>query len=194
MPLDEKSLLRLTKAMSLLLRHNSGNKLRIDANGYAAVDEVCSVLSGFDRFEGVKVTPSMLADAVADPSKTRFGLSDDSSRIRALSGHSFPVDLGLDPFEPSGDLYFGTSRDAMDKIMGDGFLRGAKLKVRLLESYEEAAAVASFRSGDPLVVAVDACRLMRDGWTFGKSQSGEVLTDRFGAEYCSEAFASTAVP
>jgi len=186
MPLDRPNLDKLSRAMSLILRHNSGGKLHIDRYGYADVTQVCSVLTSFSRFDGAEVTPDMLAEAAADPSKKRFGLSEDGRRIRALSGHSFSVDLGLEPFVPSGDLYFGTSRNALDRILTDGFLGSSKLKVRLLDKPDLALAVARTREGEPLVIAVDACRLHGSGWSFGRSESGEILTDRFGGEYCSE--------
>lgn len=70
--------------------------------------------------------------------------------------------------------------------MKEGFLGSKKLKVRLLESEETAAAVASARRGEPVIVRVDAQRLAKEGRTFGRAANGEILVDRFGPEYCSE--------
>src|SRR5690606_14765672 len=111
----------------------------------------------------------------------------DGDTIRALSGHSFPVDTGGEPFDPDGPLYFGTTQ-ASRRVLDEGLLNSKKLKVRLSYSHQEAFGIASSRpAGDPLVIEVDAVRLAQDGWSFELLSNGEILTNPIGPEYLSEA-------
>ena len=59
---------------------------------------------------------------VTESEKKRFELRDDT--VRATYGHSFPVDLGLEPVEPPAELYYGTARDLAQSILHKGLEPG----------------------------------------------------------------------
>lgn len=181
--LHENDLKKVSKSLSLVLRHNAGHKIFIDANGYADVDEVCSYLATLDRFSG-KFDRAWISEALKDSVKQRFAFSPDGSRIRAVSGHSFPVDLQNDSFIPDGPLYFGTSKDSEGRIKEHGLTQSVKLKTRLVEKVEDALAIAETRTGEPLVLEIDAVALYRAGFHFEKAEGGEILTDKIPAEFC----------
>lgn len=182
--MSDIALEQITKSLSLVLRHNKEKALTIDERGFAVIDELCSYLSTLSRYpDGFK--KEWIAAALEDPSKKRFGLSADGRKIRALSGHSFKIDLGYAPYHPKGSLYFGTSNLSADEIIKHGLTKSTKVKVRLVESIDHALDIAKTREGEPLIVAVNAEALVQDGFRFELAESGEILSDKIPAEYCS---------
>jgi len=186
--LDEAGIDKASRAMALLLRHNPGGRLRIDPCGWASVDGLTEALRSLERFS-VGFDRAWVAEVLSHPKgRKRFALSEDGLSVRALSGHSFEVLLDLEPYEPSGPLWLGLAGKSAARTLEEGVEWSARPMARLLESREEAERQALAR--DPAagaVVEVDALALARDGWRFGRSGSGEVLTPRFGAAYCSPA-------
>ena len=88
------SLVRTSKFLSLILRHNPGQiGLTLDGEGWADVDEL---LMAAVR-SGVQIDRSILERVVAENDKKRFAFNPDGTRIRANQGHSVPVELGLAP-------------------------------------------------------------------------------------------------
>jgi hypothetical protein len=85
--------------------------------------------------------------------KQRFELKD--SRVRATYGHSFPVDLGLEPVEPPPQLYFETERDLGQSILRIGLRPRDRQYVHLSSSVNEAIAVGKRRDSAPAVIVVD---------------------------------------
>ena len=182
MAIDHQRL--VSTALSFLLRHNNEGKLEIARDGYADVDTVIELINARSKEVSAIVRMEDVIEAVNGQDKVRFELSDDERQIRAISGHSFPVDIPGEEYVPSGSLWFGTTAKATPTIEEHGLSHTSKLKVRLRETFEEALAIAEMRAGDPLVVEVDAERLHSDGYEFSLLSNGEVVTDRFGVEYC----------
>jgi putative RNA 2'-phosphotransferase len=59
-------------------------------------------------------------------------------KIRATYGHSFPVDLGLEPVQPPPQLYNGTARDLAQSILRVGLKPRDRQYVHLSSSVNEA--------------------------------------------------------
>jgi len=197
MELTDRQRKNLSTAFVGLLRHNEGQRIAIDRQGWADLDDVIGILSAYQRVQdvGLPLDRDLIAEMVCGDEKNRFQLSDDGRRIRATSGHSFEVDLGLAPFVPETPLYFGTVVDKADDIRREGLTGSAKNKVRLVRTQEEALAIAEARGCEgPLVLEIDAPALARDGFEFGIAPSGEILVDRFGAEYVTELQAERPMP
>jgi putative RNA 2'-phosphotransferase len=75
--------------------------------------------------------------------------------VRATYGHSFPVDLGIEPVEPPAELYFGTARDLAQSILHKGLKPRDRQFVHLSASLEDAEAVGKRRDPAPAIVVVD---------------------------------------
>lgn len=176
----------LTKRLSKILRHNAGKRqIQFDNQGYAPLVVVLETL----RMETDVVdtlTAEQLIEALEAGDKQRFEIveSEGEAHIRAFSGHSFDVDIDGKPYIPDGSLWFGTSQDAKDDLCEFGFFGKTKLKVRLMRNRSDALEIAKTRGGGPLLVEIDAERMVADGWEFGLLDNGEVVTDHFGPEYC----------
>jgi putative RNA 2'-phosphotransferase len=83
----------------LAISYAIGHPIAFDRRGFAPWDEVVDAVR--ERFR--EVTEEQMCAVVIGSDKQRFELKD--SKVRATYGHSFPVDLGLEPVEPPRQLY-----------------------------------------------------------------------------------------
>lgn len=179
----------LSSSMVGLLRHNEKDALEIDGSGWAEVGAVVAAVASRTSVvrSGHPFDRDVLFRIVRDDAKGRFEIDPAGTRIRAVSGHSIDVDLGLEPYVPTGPLWFGTVVDHKERIAREGMTGSAKRKVRLLEDREAAEAVAVSRGcGGPMVLEIDAPALAAAGLAFGRNTAGEILVDRFGPGYAVE--------
>jgi len=175
----EKSLVRTSKFLSLVLRHDPGKiGLRLDPAGWANVDELLSAAAA----SGTPIGRETLERVVAGNDKQRFAFSPDGTRIRASQGHSVDVDLGLQPRTPPEVLYHGTATRFVDSIREKGLHSASRAHVHLSADEATARAVGQ-RHGRPVVLTIAAGRMHRDGRPFFRSENGVWLTDEVPAEY-----------
>ncbi|MEU5789807.1 RNA 2'-phosphotransferase [Micromonospora purpureochromogenes] len=176
--MDDRALVRLSKRMSLVLRHQPGKfGLAPDRAGWVAVDDLLAALR-IDRAD--------LDAVVAGNDKQRFAVergADGVERIRASQGHSIPVDLQLAPTAPPERLYHGTGAAVLDSIRATGLHRGGRHHVHLSPDVATARRVGARRSGAVVVLTVDAAAMARDGHVFYRSANGVWLTDAVPPAY-----------
>ncbi|MDP9021513.1 MAG: RNA 2'-phosphotransferase [Actinomycetota bacterium] len=177
--MDPRRRARLSKLLALLLRHDPQRAgLRLEPGGWVSVEHLIAALGRLGR----NVTKAELEEVVrvADGAggrggKDRFELSADGTHVRARYGHSLAVDMGYEPAEPPPVLYHGTATTALDVILTDGIRSMGRQLVHLSEDVPSAAQVGA-RHGRPVVVAVDAAALARDGGVFHRLPGGVWLT------------------
>lgn len=186
MNMDDHRRTKISKYVSLLLRHRPGKVgLVLDAAGWVGVDDLLARSSA----EGMRFTRAELDEVVARCPKRRFAVSPDGSKIRASQGHSVPVELGYEPATPPALLYHGTYEAVAGLIRAEGLKRMNRHHVHLSADAETARAVGS-RRGRPVIFAVDAARMAADGHAFFVAENGVWLTDAVPPEYLSDAFAT----
>jgi len=141
---------RISRFLSYLLRHRPREyPLAFDGHGFVAWSEIVDLVR--ERF--YDATEAEIRAVVSESEKKRFELRDD--KIRATYGHSFPVDLGLEPVEPPAELYYGTARDLAQSILHKGLKPRDRQFVHLSASLEDAEAVGKRRDPAPIIVVVD---------------------------------------
>ncbi|XTZ17775.1 RNA 2'-phosphotransferase [Micromonospora echinospora] len=176
--MDHRDVVRLSKRMSLALRHEPGRfGLTPDRGGWVPVA---------DLLHGMRMTRDELDAVVAGNDKQRFAVGrgpNGVERIRASQGHSIPVDLGLVPQTPPPHLYHGTGRQAAESIRVTGLHRGGRHHVHLSSDVETAHRVGARRGGPVVVLTVDAAAMARDGYLFYRSANGVWLTDTVPVDY-----------
>jgi putative RNA 2'-phosphotransferase len=167
------NLMRLSKFMSLVLRHAPDTVgLTLDECGWVAIDDLVSKA----RAGGVTLTREIIMTIVTNDAKGRYAVSEDGMRIRATYGHSLDVNLGLDPQEPPEHLFHGTATHALDSIKRDGLTRKRRQYVHLSADRTTAITVGG-RHGRPVVITVEAGRMYQAGFEFYHSESGIWLTE-----------------
>jgi putative RNA 2'-phosphotransferase len=152
---------RISRFLSYLLRHRPQEyPIAFDRHGFAPWGEVVDTVR--ERFR--EVTEEQMCAVVIGSDKQRFELKD--GKVRATYGHSFPVDLGLEPVEPPRQLYFGTARDLAQSILRKGLKPRDRYYVHLSPSVSEAIAVGKRRDPAPAIIVVDAPAAHAEGVRF----------------------------
>jgi putative RNA 2'-phosphotransferase len=177
--MDRKRRIKLSKFLSLILRHKpEAVGLVLDDGGWAEVDQLIATCGRAGR----PLTREALEQIVREGEKTRFALSEDGRRIRANYGHSIAVDLGLEPQIPPEHLFHGTATSNLGSITARGIGPGGRCFVHL--SADELTAVSvGRRHGTPIVLRVRARQMHQIGFTFYHSESGIWLTEHVPREY-----------
>ncbi len=164
---------RTSKFLALILRHKpEAVGIALDPEGWADVGDL---LAGMKR-NGHALTFDALANIVETNSKRRYAFNDDRTKIRAVQGHSRPVDVGLAPVTPPGRLYHGTVERFIGSIREKGLIRGTRLHVHLSADRESAALVGK-RRGQPIVLTVDSGTMAERRHVFYLSENGVWLTE-----------------
>lgn len=175
----DQELTRLSKFLSLVLRHDPGRiHLTLDGAGWADVE---ALLTAANK-AGQPLTRTLLQRIVAENDKQRFRFSEDGLRIRASQGHSVAVALALPPKLPPDLLYHGTATRFLASIRQQGLLAQRRQQVHL--SADQATAVkVGQRHGKPVVLTVRSGDMHRDGYLFYQADNGVWLTDQVPPHY-----------
>ncbi|GIH14119.1 RNA 2'-phosphotransferase [Rugosimonospora africana] len=159
-----------SRFLAYVLRHNpSAIGVTLDGAGWVAVDVLLAAMARHGR----PLSREALGAVVAGGDKRRFETS--GGRIRAMQGHSVPVDLGLEPLAPPAVLFHGTVPRFLAGIRAHGLRSGRRTHVHLSADDQTAAAVGA-RRGTPVVLRVDAAGMYRAGQLFYRAVNGVWLT------------------
>lgn len=179
MSMTDKQLVRLSKWVSLRLRHDpAGIGLTLDPAGWAAVDDFIAASAQ----HGVRLDRDTLDLVVANNNKRRFEYDESGARIRARQGHSIDVDLGYADAAPPQVLYHGTAVRSLPNIRREGLLAMSRHDVHL-SADEATARNVGARHGSPVVLTVEAAAMAADGHTFRVTGNGVWLTAAVPAQY-----------
>ncbi|MGV9424079.1 RNA 2'-phosphotransferase [Streptomyces sp. NPDC003656] len=175
--MDDRRTVKLSKYLSKHLRHQPERiGLTLDAGGWVEIDALMTAAAA----HGFPFTRAELDHVVAVNDKKRYAV--EGTRIRASQGHTVRVDLGLAPATPPPYLYHGTVARSLDAIRAEGLRPMSRHDVHLSADRETATRVGS-RRGRPVVLAVDAAAMHRDGRVFRVSANGVWLTESVPARY-----------
>lgn len=175
--MDDRRVVRVSKYLSKHLRHQPERiGLVLDEGGWVEIDTLLAAAAG----HGFPITRDELEHVVAVNDKKRFTI--EGGRIRASQGHSVDVDLGLPPATPPPYLYHGTVARNLDAIRTEGLRPMNRHDVHLSADRETATRVGA-RRGRPVVLAVDAGAMHRDGHVFHVSANGVWLTREVPPRY-----------
>lgn len=168
-----------SKFLSYVLRHEpEAVGLRLDDQGWGSIEDLVTLTQ--DR--EVPLSRELIEAVVATNDKQRFSISPDGLRIRANQGHSFTVDLGLQPVRPPETLFHGTATRFLESIRSAGLQPQERQHVHLSPDAETATRVGQ-RHGKPVVLQVRAAALFDAGTSFYLSENGVWLTPAVPLEY-----------
>jgi len=171
--------IQLSQFLSKHLRHQPERLgLTLAPGGWVEVDALLTAMAA----HGFTVTRAELEQVVSHNDKQRFSFSEDGRRIRANQGHSVAVDLQLEARTPPVTLYHGTSEQAVAAIQAAGLSKMARHHVHLSTNLATAIRVGR-RHGRPVVFAVDAAAMHRDGYHFFCSDNGVWLVEHVPPPY-----------
>ena len=174
----QKKLVKDGKFISLILRHHPEEiGIKLDQHGWADVDELIA---------GIKKTRDFsreeLEEIVNTNNKHRYAFNEDHSKIRALQGHSIPVDVEMPEKEPPEYLYHGTGEKYVSSIDKEGLIPKERLYVHLSKDVETAITVGK-RHGKPIVYRVLSGQMYKDGFQFLLSENDVWQTKTVPVKY-----------
>lgn len=151
----------ISKLLSLMLRHKPDEfGLEVDRYGFVELDAVVRAFQGRNssfRLEDIE-------QVVYDGEKDRFEIVDD--RIRARYGHSFSIDLGLEPSEPPEFLYKGVNAEEVECLLAEGLTPNDRDYVHLSFDAEVAAQLSARPGHRGVVLNIAAARAHDAGVAF----------------------------
>lgn len=162
-----------SRVLAYILRHDM--KSPIKPGGWLAVDYLISQ-KGFSYEELVHI--------VCNDEKMRFEFNDGHTLIRALYGHSLPVDLGIECKVPPKLLYHGTSTNAPVDILDSGLLPMSRNFVHLSDD-EHLAIEVGRRHGVPLIVDINTVGMVDAGYHFYNPVGHTWLVSKVPSQYLS---------
>ena len=172
-------ILQVSKFIAYHLRHNPK---AVDNHGWCSVPWLINQIN--QEFPNLPTlfTLDDLQNLVKEDNKQRYAFNADITHIRAVQGHSFPVDLGLTPVIPGDMLFHGTAARNIDSIMKQGICKASRQYVHLSSNIDTAYQVGK-RHGTPIVFGIRAYKMHKDGYIFYRSENGVFLTDHVPPKY-----------
>ena len=177
--LMDRSVVRISKFLSLILRHQPEKiGLTLDRNGWADIEELLVAANN----TGMQLNRELLIRAVRENDKRRFAINEDETKIRASQGHSIVVDLELSPSKPPKLLYHGTVIRFIESIKQGGLEAGSRQHVHLSIDRKTAISVGR-RRGTPVILVIESAAMHTDGYDFYLSANEVWLTDEVPVRY-----------
>ncbi|MFT5198077.1 MAG: putative RNA 2'-phosphotransferase, partial [Planctomycetota bacterium] len=152
---------RITRSLAYMLRHQPEEfDLDLDKGGWGEMEEIVCALN--ERL-GEPIEEDDVVAALDGGDRQRYEIKDD--RIRALYGHSFPVEPG-DSVEPPEFLYVGVgSRDA-SRAEERGLRPTRRSFVHLALNEEDAMETGRRAAPEYAVLKIDAVEAWEEGIEF----------------------------
>jgi putative RNA 2'-phosphotransferase len=176
---SDARLVKLSKLLSLILRHEPGRfGITLDPEGYASLEDVLVALR--TRYADARETDILAVVNTVEPEKQRFSVSD--GEIRANYGHSLEDRISHERAKPPAILLHGTTISAGLKIRSLGILPMNRQYVHLTTDAALAARIGA-RRGPPQVIEVDAGRAHDEGVDFFRANPVFWLAETIPARY-----------
>lgn len=175
----DHQLTRLSKRLSFVLRHHP-DKIGIRLDHYGRVD-LQTLIEKFNRHYGTPISEKIIREIMKDSDKQRYAI--EGNTIRALYGHSVPVEPLTPPTEPPEKLYHGTTHVAAEFIVDEGLKKMDRDFVHLSANTKMAVQVGKRRDPHPVIFEVAARKAAGSGILFYPTQSGIWLVDAMPANF-----------
>lgn len=152
---------RITRSLAYMLRHQPEEfDLELDDYGFAELEDVVCALN--ERL-GEPIREQDVVDALSTGDRPRYEIVD--SRVRALYGHSIPIDPG-EPTQPPDRLFIGVSANDAGRALKNGLQGGRRTFLHLAKTAEEAEEAGKRLGGDWSVITVRAREAWEEGINF----------------------------
>ena len=160
--MTERIKTRISKYMSYLLRHNPED-LKMDKQGFVNLTELIEKLK--KRYP--QTDEQLIREIVEKSERRRFEIRN--GKIRALYGHSIPVELQPEEAKDVKILYHGTSPESAKNILKVGLKPMRRQWVHLSPTIEIAKKIGLRKSNKPVILEIDVEKARRDGIKFYKA-------------------------
>jgi 5-formyltetrahydrofolate cyclo-ligase len=163
----------VSKCMSYYLRHHPPETMSKD--GFVLLNELVTLVQ-----EKYTVDEEVIISVVETDTKGRFQLQD--RKIRAVYGHSYPVNIDL-PLADIDILYHGTTEKAAQSILKEGLKPKGRQKVHLSPTPDIAGEVGKRRCNTPVILQIDVRKALKNNITIEKASNLVYVADFIPPEY-----------
>lgn len=177
----DKQLTRLSKKLSFVLRHHPDRiGIQLDKFGRADLNDF---LKKFNAHYQTPLNKKTIEQIIYQSNKQRFII--EGSTIRALYGHSIPVESLEPAADPPETLYHGTSHTAAKLIQQEGLKKMDRSFVHLSNDSQNAYNVGRHHDSHPVILKIAAQKANASDISFYSTKSGIWLVDYLPPEFIS---------
>lgn len=156
---------KVGRMMAGILRHGKFD-LPMDDQGFVQLRKVVSAIKeNRNRMQWLR--PHHIIALVETDPKGRYQISGDL--IRAMYGHTIPLDLQLPTENVPDELYYPTTEEEAEIILETGLMPSDRMMVHLSLTFQDAYNAGSVRVENPLILAVDVDKCFDAGYDIGKA-------------------------
>lgn len=175
---DEDRRVRLSKFASGALRHFPDDAgLTLEDRGWTRYGTLVDAVTGTYPW----ATPEHVEAVIETDPNGRFERRGD--RIRAAYGHSVDVTLGPTASTVPDRLYHGTAPENLEAIAAEGLRPMDRRQVHLSGTPERAREVGARHAHEPVLLAVDARAMEKDGFAIDERGVDTYTVDRVPPAY-----------
>ncbi len=156
----------------------------MDRQGFVNIDELLQKVKM--RFQ---IRKALLLQIAENGDNKRFEVIE--GRIRALYGHSVPIELELEEERDLEVFYHGTTEEAASKIMREGLRSMKRNWVHLSPTPDIAVNVGLRRTDRPVILEIDGRTARGEGTRFYRATSNVFLCKQVPPRHIRIAFTET---
>jgi putative RNA 2'-phosphotransferase len=183
--MNEQELEQIGRTMAGVLRHFPEKfGLEMDDQGFINLREFVNALKDQSKRYHWLRPHHIIAIIETDP-KGRYQISNDM--IRATYGHSIELNLRLPTENIPDRLYYPTTPEEADILLETGLKPSDRKMVHLSKTYNDALSAGKVRTGEPIILEIDAKGAIEEGITIGQAGRTVFLASEIPAECLSKA-------
>ena len=165
--MNEQELEQIGRTMAGVLRHFPEKfGLEMDDQGFINLREFVNALKNQSKRYHWLRPHHIIAIIETDP-KGRYQISNDM--IRATYGHSIELNLRLPTENIPDSLYYPTTPEEADILLETGLKPSDRKMVHLSKTYNDALSAGKVRTGEPIILEIDAKRAIDEGIVIGQA-------------------------
>ena len=159
--------IKLGKEITYALRHAPWEyELEMDDKGFVDIQQLLLAINEENKYSKT-VDKSDIIKVMEVSNKKRLEIVGE--KIRAMYGHSFPMQIKYQEGQPPAILYHGTAKKFLLSIKKEGLKPMSRQYVHLSEDIETAKMVGKRRDSDPVILYIDTVEAIKAGVKFYKA-------------------------
>jgi len=183
--MNEQELEQIGRTMAGVLRHFPEKfGLEMDDQGFINLRDFVNALKNQSKRYHWLRPHHIIAIIETDP-KGRYQISNDM--IRATYGHSIELNLRLPTENIPDSLYYPTTPEEADILLETGLKPSDRKMVHLSKTYNDALSAGKVRTGEPIILEIDAKRAIEEGIVIGQAGRTVFLAPAIPSECLSKA-------
>ena len=159
--------IELGKEITYALRHAPWEyELEMDDKGFVDIEQLLLAINEENKYSKI-IDKFDIIKVMEVSNKKRLEIIGE--RIRAMYGHSFPMQIKYEEETPPAMLYHGTAKRFLSSIKAEGLKPMSRQYVHLSEDIETAKMVGKRRDSDPVILYIDTVEAIKAGIKFYKA-------------------------